>query len=300
MRQARLIINPKSGVGRGYRYARRIRRRLAASGLTFHTSFGRNVGDIEHQARKACDAGYKIIVVVGGDGTVHEAANAVLERGSDVTLGLIPMGTGNDFARATGVPEDWRKACDLIVDSIRAGTSRRVDAGRCNDFFFANGVGVGLDARVTIASESLKWLPGALAYVLALIIVMVRGIPRARAKISCDGNEIAQEVSMIATCNGAWLGGVFFIAPEARPDDGMLQVVIAEGLSRLAVMRLAPKALKGTHVNEPIAKFIDCRAVRIKLERPLPVESDGEVRCLAATALDIELLPGALKVFGSA
>jgi diacylglycerol kinase (ATP) len=292
---ARLIVNPKAGKGRGRRYARRLRRYLEGSGLRFRAVFSRAPGDVEAQAFAACRAGCRQVVVVGGDGTVHEAVNGILKADTGSALGLIPLGTGNDFAKAVGLPMDWRQACDRVVEQIRAGP-RRIDAGRCNDFFFANGIGVGLDARVTQASEKLKWLPGSLSYVAALAKVMIDGIPRTDARITHDGVLLQQDISLISVCNGQYIGGVFFIAPTAVNDDGLLQMVVARGVNRRQVIRLAPRVIKGTHTDAPEASFIDGRRFRIEMEKPMPVEADGEVRYTDARRLEIEILAGALPV----
>lgn len=293
---ARLIINPRAGHGRGRRFARRIRRYLERSGLRFRASFSREAGDIQRQVETACADGCAHIVVVGGDGTVHEAVNGLLSSAADPALGLIPLGTGNDFAKATGLPLDWRRACDQIVARIRNGQSRRIDAGRCNDFYFANGIGIGLDARVTLASERIKWLPGSLSYVIGLLQVLATGVPATRARLRIDGQELEQAISLAAVCNGQWVGGVFHIAPRARNDDGRFQLVLAQPLTRRQVLRLAPRVMRGTHEGVPEAHFFDCRRLRIELDNAFPLEADGEVRDRAARRLHIELLPGALAV----
>lgn len=292
---ARLIVNPKAGRGRGRRYAPRLRRYLERSGLRFRAAFSRARGDVERQAREACESGCRHIVVVGGDGTVHEAVNGILGAGSDAALGVIPLGTGNDFAKAIGLPPDWRAACDLVVERI-GQTPRRIDAARCNDFFFANGIGIGLDARVTIASEKLKWLPGSIGYVAALVKVLVDGIPRTQARIVHDGHRREQEVSLVVVCNGQYIGGVFHIAPQARNDDGILQMVVAEGVNRRQVLGLAPRVIRGTHLDAPEATFIEGGRFTVETDLPLPVEADGEVRYVDAQRLEIEILPGALPL----
>ncbi len=293
---ARLIVNPRAGHGRGHRYARRIRRYLENSGIRFSASFSRNSGDVEQQTRAACANGCEHIVVVGGDGTIHEAVNGILGSGAGPALGLIPLGTGNDFAKALDIPMRWRAACDLIIARIRNRQCRQIDAGRCNDYFFANGIGIGLDARVTVASQRWKWLPGSLSYVIGLLQVLAAGIPASAARIRCDGDLLEGRFSMAVACNGPWVGGVFQIAPRARNDDGQLQLVLAEPLNRRQVLRLAPKVIRGTHEGIPEARFIDFRQLEIELETGLPVEADGEVRALSARYLHIELLPGALTV----
>jgi diacylglycerol kinase (ATP) len=292
---ARLIINPRAGRGRGRRYARRLRHYLERSGLRFRASFSRSQGDVERQAMLACDSGCRHVVVVGGDGTLHEAVNGILKAGTEAALGLIPLGTGNDFAKAVNLPMQWRAACDLVVGRI-GERPRRIDAARCNDFYFANGLGIGLDACVTAASEGLKWLPGSLSYVAALVQVMAQGIPRTQARIVHDGQVLEQEISLAVACNGQYIGGVFHIAPRAVNDDGLLQLVVAEGISRRQVLTLAPKVIRGTHEGVPEATFIDGRHFIIETELPLIVEADGEVRYRDARRIEIQVLPGALGV----
>ncbi len=292
---ARLIINPRAGRGRGRRHARRLRRYLERSGLAFRASFSRAAGDVECQARRACEEGCRHVVVVGGDGTVHEAVNGILSAGTGAALGLIPLGTGNDFAKAVGLPIAWRSACDRVVEAI-GRPPRHIDAARCNDFYFANGIGIGFDAMVTVASERLKWLPGSVAYVVALVEAMVAGIPRTRARITIDDETLEQEMSLAVVCNGQYIGGVFHIAPRALNDDGLLQLVLAEGVNRRQVLRLAPRVVRGTHEGAREARFIDGRRFLIQTEQPLPVEADGEVRYRDARRVEIEVLPGALAV----
>lgn len=243
----------------------------------------------------ACDSGCRHVVVVGGDGTLHEAVNGILKAGTDAALGLIPLGTGNDFAKAVNLPMEWRAACDLVVGRI-GKPPRRIDAARCNDFYFANGLGMGLDACVTAASERLKWLPGSLSYMAALVQVMAQGIPRTQARIVHDGQVLEQEISLAVACNGQYIGGVFHIAPRAVNDDGLLQLVVAQGVSRRQVLALAPKVIRGTHEGVPEASFIDGKHFIVETELPLFVEADGEVRYRNARRIEIQVLPGALGV----
>lgn len=293
---ARLIVNPRAGHGRGRRYARRIRRYLEAGGLGFRGQLSRGPGDIERQVREACAAGVRHVVVAGGNGTVHEAVNGLLAAGTDTALGLVPLGTGNDFAKALAIPRNWRGACDRVVQCIRSGVARQVDAVRCNDFFFANGLGLGLDARVTRASLAWKWLPGSGGYLLGLARVLAGGIPATRAWIETGAETVETELCMAVACNGQYVGGVFHIAPQALIDDRLLQLVLVAPVTRIQALRWAPKVIRGTHQNLPVLRVLDVTRARIRLADPVPVEADGELREAAATELDIRLLPGALRV----
>ena len=293
---ARLIINPHAGRNRGRRYARRLRHLLGESGFRFQASFSRQRGDVEKQVLEACRSGCRHVVVAGGDGTMHEAANGVLRAGTDTAIGLIPLGTGNDFAKAVGLPLDWREACERVVGLARAGRYRKVDAGRCDDFFFANGVGLGLDAIVTAASERLKWLPGPIAYVMAVAGLLIRPVPATMMRIEHDEGVFEGETALAVVCNGQYIGGVFHLAPSAKNDDGVFQLVIADRVDRWQLLRYAPKVLRGTHEDLPIVTMLGARRIVMRAEPGMPVEADGEVRYRAATSLEIELLPGALRI----
>ncbi len=293
---ARLIINPHAGRNRGRRYARRIRRRLEDSGFRFQATFSRRRGDVEKQVMEACRSGCRHVVVAGGDGTVHEAANGILKSGADSAIGLIPLGTGNDFAKAVGLPLDWRDACARVVQLARDGQYRHVDAGRCDDFYFANGVGLGLDAIVTAASERLKWLPGPVAYVMAVASLLARPVPSTKVRIEHDHGVFEGEAALAVACNGQYIGGVFHLAPSALNDDGKFKLVIADRVNRWQLLRYAPKVLQGTHENLPIVTMVDTTRIVMQADPGMPVEADGEVRYKAARSLEIELLPGALRV----
>lgn len=293
---ARLIINPHAGRNRGRRYARRIRRRLEKSGFRFQATFSRRRGDVEKQVIEACRSGCRYIVVAGGDGTVHEAANGILKSGADSAMGLIPLGTGNDFAKALGLPLDWHAACARVVQLARDGQHRQVDAGRCDDFYFANGVGLGLDAIVTAASERLKWLPGPIAYVMAVASLLARPVPSTKVRIEHDDGVFEGDVALAVTCNGQYVGGVFHLAPSAVNDDGKFKLVIADQVNRWQLLRYAPKVLRGTHESLQIVTMVDTTRIVMHANPAMPVEADGEIRYKAARSLEIELLPGALRV----
>lgn len=294
----RLLINPRAGRGRGRRCARRLQRRLESAGLRVEAGFSRGPGDIEARARAAVEAGCRRLVVAGGDGTLHEAVNGVLATGAGerVALGLVPLGSGNDFAKAVGLPRDWREAADRVAACLRAGTVRRVDAGRCNGFYFVNGLGLGLDADVTALSERLKWLPGSAAYVAALLGLLLRGAPSAHARVEHDGGAFEQPVCLAAALNGQWIGGVFHLAPSARIDDGRLELVIARPVTRRQILRHAPQVMRGRHEGLDLVRVLSSATLRVLTDSPLILEADGEIRDRRATRLEAEVLPGALAL----
>ena len=195
-----LFLNPPAGRGRAGKREPRIRELLGNSGLAVEIHRSTGVGDLEEQVRHHVAAGQSLVVVAGGDGSVHEATNGILRGGGSAALGVIPTGTGNDFAKACEIPLDWEHAVRLLADRIAARQGgRAVDVGRMNDRYFANGAGIGFDARVTKIARSYRMPIGDLVYLLAILRGMIEGIATPRMRLTTneviwDWNVDAQTV----------------------------------------------------------------------------------------------------------
>ncbi|HEX5726080.1 MAG TPA: diacylglycerol kinase family protein, partial [Longimicrobiaceae bacterium] len=237
------------------------------------------------------------VVAVGGDGTIHEAANGLLRAADGVAtapLGIVPAGSGNDFARLACATADPAEAVRRIV----AGAPRSVDAGRVDGSYFTNGVGIGLDARVAIEANRHRRLRGMAMYLWALARVLPRFRPP-RLRVSLDGAEAEERpLTMVTVANGRHQGGGFPICPEARIDDGRLDVFTAGALGPLGILRFLPRVMRGTHTGLPVAAFHTAKRVRITSPDPLPVHADGEILAEGAHELEIEVLPGRLTLLG--
>ncbi|MEJ2603030.1 MAG: diacylglycerol kinase family lipid kinase [Gammaproteobacteria bacterium] len=291
-----LLINPVAGRGTGRHHADSMRRYLEHSGRRVWSRFSTGPGHITTLVREAAATASPEVVVAGGDGTVREAVNAILGEDLPLALGIVPIGTGNDFVKSLGTPRHWRNACRALTIGIAEGRRRRIDAGQCNDTWFANSVGVGLDAVVTLAAERMRWMPRALAYPAALTSVVARGVDAADMRIELDGRTVSQRTSTVIACNGAWIGGRFRIAPDARIDDGLLSVLIAAPLSRSRILTLIPRVIRGTHVSAPEATLLTGRELLIDGTRSMPLQADGEIMPEAPERLVIRCLPAALSV----
>ncbi|MCH9026990.1 MAG: diacylglycerol kinase family lipid kinase [Proteobacteria bacterium] len=297
--EAHLFINEFAGRGRATRQADKISNRLSQDGLRLTTAVTRSPGSLIDQLAVACESGAKNVLIAGGDGSVNEAINGIMEAEADPRLGVIPLGTGNDFAKALDIPLDWRRACDRIIEEIsRPETDARIDVGRCNQRFFLNGVGIGFDAKVAIMASRMKWPTGQIRYPLALAQALISGIEIPRVKIVTDESVLEMSITLISAMNGRIAGGIFPLAPDARIDDGQLDIVIADGMNRRQVIRLLPRLMKGTHLSLPAVTMIRSRTLRLESSLPLAVQTDGEILTAAARNLDIELLPGRLSVIG--
>jgi diacylglycerol kinase (ATP) len=294
-KRVRLIFNPAAGKGSASQRLPDIMAALKAAGIEPELLKTTAHGDAMVMAEQAALDNVDMILSVGGDGTLQEVANGLVKanRGKDVpTLGIIPAGTGNDFLKTLGVPGDWKGACERVV----RGQTRWVDVGRINGRVFANNVGIGFDAQVGIEAKKIQNLRGTMVYVAALGRTMVISYRTPQVTIQCDDQTFKQTVTMISVGNGRASGGTFLLTPNALLDDGLLDVCIIDGLSKLGILGLVPKVMKGTHIQEKSTRSLRAKKITVTSDDPLPVHADGEVLYTDATRLEIEVLPGALKV----
>lgn len=292
MRNAVLVVNPCAGRGSGARLAPEVVRELRRLGVDAEMRLTARPRHAVELVAAAVAGGASEVLIAGGDGTIFEAVNGMLANGpTRCVLGIVPIGTGNDFVKMLGLT-DWRIACARIA----AGQTRAVDIGRCGPHYFANGVGVGFDAQVAHHANSITWLSGTPVYAMALLKILSFDYRRPQLRISHDTGEIEQRVTLVAIANGRCYGGAFHVAPNASLDDGLLELVVAEALSRTRVLGLLPRVLKGTHLDHPAVTALRSRRVRISASTPVMVHADGEILDTAAMSVDVELLPGALRV----
>jgi diacylglycerol kinase (ATP) len=286
-RQITLLVNPTSGRGAGARAGRRAADRLIGTGLTVQEVAGRDVREAADLAREAVEAGADALVVVGGDGMVHLGVQAV--GGTDVPLGVIPAGTGNDFARCVGLPLGEPEAAADIVNS---GVTRRVDLGRSEGQWFACVVAAGFDARVNDRSNRIRWPKGPRRYDLATFIEL--GVFRPIHYIlDLDGEILELDAMLIAVGNTPSYGGGLLITPDASIDDGLFDVLLVAPVSKATLLRVFPKVRKGTHLSHPAISVR--RARRIRIAAPdVTAYVDGER--LGPLPRTFEVVPHALSV----
>ncbi len=291
-----LFLNPTAGRSRAGRRAPRIRELLSRDAYALELHLSRAVGDLEQQVFDCVTAGARRIVVAGGDGSVHEAANGILRASGEAALGVIPTGTGNDFAKAANIPLDWEHATTLLADRIEAGgRTRGIDVGRMNGRFFTNGAGIGLDATVTRIARSYRMPIGDVVYLLAIFRAMVGGIATPDMRISYGERESKGPVTLANVANGDWIGGMFNIVPGARNDDGEFDLLIVGPVSRPRVLQLLPKLMSGTHMAEKEVSHERVTAVLVEAEADVDCHLDGEMQA-PQRRFEISLLPGALRL----
>lgn len=291
-----LFLNPVAGRGRAGKLALSIREILSARGVDATVVESAAVGDLESQVCEHCRSQSGPFIVAGGDGSVHEAVNGILRSGVRTPFGLVPVGTGNDFAKACGISLNWEAAATALAARMAdSAPLRPVDAGRMNNRFFANGVGIGFDAKINRIARKYRWPVGDLVYLVAVLEGLWDGVITPSVKMTFDGQEYSGRITLANVSNGAWVGGMFYIAPTAENDDGRLDLVFAEPVTRLRVLALLPRLIKGTHVGEPDIRCHSVREFQLIAEAPIPSHLDGEVQPLQ-TEFRVSLLADALRV----
>ncbi len=238
-------------------------------------------------AKNAVNEGFDTIIAVGGDGTVNEVINGI--DGADVTLGIIPAGSSNDFALGINIPTDIRKACR----SILSGNTKRIDVGQINNRYFINIAGVGLDAQVSEAARAVSFATkGMVRHVLALLKVLVSSHP-AEYSLSMDGKSRRVKAWLIAIGNGSQYGGGMRILPTANASDGYLDICVIKDVRKWRVLYHLPLLVKGKHLSLASVAVYRAREVEVKGLGCLG-HADGEV--LKGDVFKFVLLPEALRL----
>jgi diacylglycerol kinase (ATP) len=291
-----LFLNPVAGRGRARRIQPSLCNLLTASGIEHTVIESAAPRDLEQQVIAAVSGGASQILVAGGDGSVHAAVNGLQSSGKSAEVGVIPLGTNNDFAKACAIPSHWEDAAMLLVDRLKNSMpARPVDIGRMNDRFFVNDAGIGFDAKITGIARNLRFPIADLVYPAATVQALWRGVSTHEVTVHFDNETFNGEITMISVSNGPWIGGMFHIAPSAINDDGVLDLLLTRSVSRLRIVALLPKLIAGTHIGEP--EFSHTRITRCEIvaTEPLPCQLDGELQPLQ-NRFQIDLLPGALPL----
>jgi YegS/Rv2252/BmrU family lipid kinase len=300
-RKVKLILNPMADMGNAWKVANNLRPIVNEYGNAdwSGTVYPTHATEL---ARQAALDGYDRVIAVGGDGTAHEVINGLMQAPAEKRpiFGIVPVGSGNDFAHAIGAP---LKPDHALARALN-GEASAVDIGVMTDEsgrreYFDNTAGIGFDAVVTIRSHKLPLLRGFLMYLTAVIQTIILNHDPVKMQIESDGEKWDHENLLLTMCNGAREGGGFMIAPEAKIDDGSLNYCLVEKCSRLTMFRLVPEFMNGTHPKFKQIKMGSCKTFSLKSDRPLYMHLDGEVYTSFGSNLrgvKFEILPGALKV----
>jgi diacylglycerol kinase (ATP) len=295
-RDIALLVNPTSGRGRAPALAGELATALAAAGDEVRTIAGARAEESGQLAREAVADGADVLVAIGGDGLVHLALQAV--AGTGTTLGILPAGSGNDFARAVGVPlTDPAQAIDVIAHgTVQPVDALRVTTGDGKVTWVGTILAVGFDARVNMRSDRLRRLPGQLRYNAAVFAELASFRPLSYT-LSTDGDQQALDAMLIAIGNGPWYGRGLKMCPEASLTDGELDLTIVHPVSRLTLIRIFPKVYSGEHVKHPQVEVRKARKVLIDSPGVIAYGDGERVGRLPATC---EAVQGAVSVLAPA
>lgn len=294
--RCRLIVNPVAGHEQAGAHLDPILQQLRAVATELDVVVTEQDGDGRQAAFEAAEAGFDHLFVAGGDGTLNEVLNGVgrADAFDRVTFGLIPLGTGNDFAQALGLTKD----VDLAVQVLLGSQSVVVDVGRMNEIFFVNVSAGGFIAEVSEAVDSkLKSITGRLAYLLggAPVLLDYEPVPATIELLEPEAPlpRLTVELQMFAVCNSRLVGGGHAIAPYALIDDGQLDVCVVEGMAPLEFLRLLAQVPSGQHVTDPRVFYGRARGINLSFGRSIKVNTDGEA--LSLSSCEYRVLPGAAR-----
>ncbi len=300
-RRVKLIFNPHADGGRGWKVASSLQAIIERYGGASWTAteFPTHATELALQAARE---GYQIVIAVGGDGTVHEIVNGLMqvELERRPALAVVPIGSGNDFCANAGLPIEPGEA----MMGAFAGSPKAVDLGLVRDGsgrteYWDNTLGIGFDAATVINSHRITWLRGMAMYTVALIRTILKDFHAPVMTMQIDHESLECELLVLVLCNGRREGGGFLVAPDADPQDGILEYVMVKNMSRPMMFRLIPELMRGTHGRFKQVQLGTFRKLQLTADSPLLIHTDGEIFASAKTDvrdLTVEILPGALQV----
>ena len=283
-----IIVNPVSGGGKNAQLAKQVEALLAQRGEACRVFETQTEGDGERQAQLALDSGCHSVICIGGDGTLSEIVRAM--DGSEGILYIVPSGTGNDFARAIGLPKEPLAAFKAQLD----GQQTTIDCGSINGRAFINVSGSGFDVEVLRKTEELKQVyPGEQAYRKAVLAVL-SSYKAFQTEISIDGGAFLPYCgTIVEVANGRYIGGGMQVAPAAQLQDGLLDVVMVDRVPRGIIPFLLPLFILGVHVHLPIARVVKARQVVLR-SKGMVVNIDGRLEEMDEARFEIR--PSALRI----
>jgi YegS/Rv2252/BmrU family lipid kinase len=283
------VINPVAGAGRSSKAFDLIENRLREKEIDYDYAVSLYPGHAVELTRAALSKGEKCIVSVGGDGTLREVASVLAN--TEACLGIIPCGTGNDFAKVLGiVPDDIPAALDTLL----TGKVRKMDAGMANDEFFINVSGFGFDADVIVNTESFKKrFRGMIPYMLGIVRSLVN-LRKLDLTVTANGETKDISAIMISAANGTHFGGGMNVAPFADTQDGLLDVYIVKSMGRITFLALLPKFIKGKHTDLSEIIYFRAPELTVACKQNSRINLDGDLR--SGTPVTFRILKGAMNI----
>ncbi|NJK82180.1 MAG: diacylglycerol kinase family lipid kinase [Chloroflexaceae bacterium] len=302
-RERLIILNPKAGRGRAGRQQPLIERTLRALQLPFDLERTNGPGDATRLAQQAVEAGYQQVVLIGGDGTLNEVVTGMLTAANRPTtsLGLIPIGSGNDFSRSfEGIKPDDIKGS---IARLQRNQVRHIDVGRITTSdgtstsisYMINNIGLAIDGMVAATVHDVPLLRRTAAYMAASLraLLVYRAYPM---QIRFNNTKFNREFLIATITNTRWQGGGYQLTPDAKPDDGLLDLCLVDMMPIHRALMHLPKSRNGSHIKVPAVHMGQAQRVEVAFSVPTLVTSDGEVIATDARELVVEALPGVVDL----
>ncbi|MDI9475553.1 MAG: diacylglycerol kinase family lipid kinase [Bacillota bacterium] len=265
------IVNPIAGKGKAKRTIPIIKEIMENSKHSYQIKITEKVGDGQLFAEEAKVKDFHTIVSVGGDGTLHEVVNGM--AGGIQRLGIIPAGTGNDFARSLNIPSDAEDAMEVLIQ----GKAVSIDLGRLDDKYFINFCSVGLDALIAEEANKIKrYFSSTYSYVIGVIKALGK-FKSLKVELMIDDKKYDEEVMLVAVCNGAYYGGGMKIAPQAEVSDGQFDICVVSKMPKLRLLLLFPTIFKGKHIKYDEVKIYRGKSVQVFSGENMHVNADGDI-----------------------
>lgn len=298
-----VIVNPNAGIGKGKKDWDRISTCLKEADLPYSVKFTERKGHAVSLTLEGIASGFRKIIIVGGDGTLNEVVNGIFSNNicstTDISLALIPVGTGNDWGKMFGITPDYEKAIKIISDYKLmlhdTGLMRFYDGAAQKKRYFINIAGVGFESvvvrRTNIGKD--RGHSGKLIYFYNLLLSLI-SYKNTQAEIVIDGKKINADVFSINVGNGRYCGGGMRQTPDALPDDGVLDVTIINGMGKFEIIRNLKILYDGTILNHPKINGYKGKNIRITSDTIIYAEADGE--SLGHTPVEFTILPASINI----
>jgi YegS/Rv2252/BmrU family lipid kinase len=300
-RRVKLIFNPIANLGRAVSIASALKSIAHdMEGVDWTgTDYPTHATEL---ARQAAEDGYNLVVAMGGDGTMHEVLNGLMQvpESKRPQMGIVPVGSGNDFAYACGISALPEQALRQAL----SGKAKLVDVGIVRDAsgkqeYWANAIGIGFDTIVTIKSRKVRFVQGFGVYLIAVLQTILFQYEPFKLKMLMDGQKVDSDLLLLVLMNGKREGGGFHVTPDSKPDDGVLDYLMVDHVNRLRMLRILPEVLKGSHEKMKDCHMGKFRTLELHSDRPLFVHADGEIYATPTSSckfLSVEMIQNAIQV----
>lgn len=298
----KIILNPYANRWGAGAKAEIVSAAFSAVGLEYDLAMTQGPGEATELAIRASMDGFDAVVAAGGDGTVSEVVDGLIQAtprlGQTLPLGIVPIGTANDFSDMSQIPRELLAAARIVA----AAKTRQIDVGHVSPLGepefpsqnFNNNSAVAMEPMVTLENIKMKRLSGEIRYMVALVRALIK-LKAWHMRITWDDGSYEGPTYLLSVCNGPRTGG-FYMAPEAKMDDGLLDFVLAPEVPKRTVLAILGRLLRGTHLEHPAVISGRTQKLEIHSEPGTPIHADGEIVAEAATGVSYQLSPGKLTL----